>query len=151
MSQIIPLGIGSPAEIKQLVLTGLSPGVLPPPPVPGASQEFQVIGPGQVAYSFQDFTSAVYTDGIEWTLPPRAVQITWECAYDSEPSQTQIALQVSVDGEHWAQIDISTNTDGEIRTVKTSAIFIRVAMLDIEPGIITNVNMRIQPMEWLEQ
>lgn len=151
MSQIIPLGIGSPAAIKQLVLTGLSPGALPPPPTPGTGEGFRIIGLGQVAFSFDETESAIFTDGIEFILPPRAVQITWECAYDSPIALTNIALQVSINGTSWATIDLSTDTDGEIRTVRTSASFIRAAMLEITPGILTTVSFRVQPMEWLEE
>lgn len=150
MSQIIPLGIGSPAGITQLVLTGLSPGVLPPPPVPGSGGQFRLIGPGEVVYSFQNVTSTVYTDGIEYTLPVRAIQITWQTKYATEPAQTEIELQVSLDGSNWVSIDSTTEVAGEIRTIRTSAIFVRAAMLDITPGIVTSVSLRVQPAEWFD-
>jgi hypothetical protein len=150
MSQIIPLGIGSPADIKRLVLTGLSPGVLPPPPVPGSSNGFGLIGPSQVVYSFNNTDSAIFTLGTTFILPTRAIQVTWQISYESAPSNTNIVLQVSLDGLNWSTIDETTATGGEIRTIRTSAIFIRAAMLEIEPGIPTTVTISVEPMEWLE-
>ena len=149
MSQIIPLGIGSPAEIPQLVLTGLSPGVLPPPPTPGSGGEFQIIGPGDVAYSFNNVESSIFTDGVEFSLSARACQITWQTSFASAPGVTSIIIQVSLDGNSWSQVDVSTNVSGEIRTFATSALFIRAAMLIITPGILTSVSIRMQPLEWL--
>src|SRR5215510_7212356 len=105
MSQIIPIGIGSPAEIPQLVLTGLSPASLPPPPTPGSGGEFKVIGIGESVASFDEFSSLIFTDGVEFTLPARAVEITWQTIYGSVPAVASIALQVSLDGSNWSTID----------------------------------------------
>ncbi len=140
MSQIIPIGIGSPAEIPQLVLTGLSPAVLPPPPTPGSSPgEFGLILSGNSYYSFNLFSSLIYTDGIELVLPARAVEVTWQTIYASPISITDIVLQVSVDGSYWATVDETTDVNGEVRTIRTSGRFIRAAMLDMEEGILTSV------------
>ena len=144
MSQIIPLGIGSPAEIPQFVLFGLSPAALPPPPSPGSGGEFKIISPGVAAYSFNEFSSLIFTDGSEFTLPPYPVEITWHTIYGSAPALAHIVLQASLDGSNWATIDTSTATSGEIRTVQISAQFIRAAMLDVTEGIITTVLINLK-------
>ena len=152
MSQIIPIGIGSPAEIPQLVLTGLSPAVLPPPPTPGSGGEFKVIGIGDSVATFDEFSSLILTDGVEFTLPARAVEITWQTIFGSVPSTVDIVLQVSLDGSNWATIDTTTNVNGEIRSKKTSARFVRGAMLNISEGIITTVLIRVTAIEsWYDQ
>ena len=146
MSQIIPLGIGSPAEIPQLVLTGLSPAVLPPPPTPGSGGEFQLITSGP-AYSFNSFSSLIFTDGIEFTLPAYPVEVTWQSIYGTTPAIADIVVQVSLNGEDWTTVDESTAVAGEIRTFKTSASFIRAAMLDVTEGIITSVVFNIRRID----
>ena len=152
MSQIIPLGIGSPAEIKQLVLTGLSPASLPPPPTPGSGGEFKVLPLGVPEASFYQDSSTIFTDGIEFTLPPVAVEINWQIIYESVPAVADIVLQVSIDGESWATIDSSTNVNGDIKSKKTSARFVRAAMLDMTEGIITTVLITAKALEsWYDQ
>lgn len=148
MSQIIPLGIGSPAEIAQLVLTGLSPASLPPPPVPSESgAEFRTLQSGVVVKSFDSFSSVIFTDGTEFTLPLYPVEITWQVIYGSAPAITDVVIQVSLDGINWITKDESTNTSGELRTFKTTANFIRAAMLNITEGILTTVEISTKRIE----
>ncbi len=148
MSQIIPLGIGTPAGIDQLVLTGLSPGVLPPPPTPGGNTgQFKIIS-GDAAYSFDLFSSLIFTDGIEFTLPGRLVEITWQTIFQSVPAVVSIALQLSVDGFTWYSADTTTNVSGEVRTLITAAGFVRAAMLDMSEGIITSVAIVVKAVDY---
>jgi len=148
MSQIIPLGIGSPAEIPELVLTGLSPAALPPPPAPGTSGEFRSISPGETVASFSEFSAVIFTDGIEFTLPPYPVEVTWQVIYDSAPALTDIVIQVSVDGSNWITVSESTNINGEIKTFTTSARFIRAGMLDITEGTLVTVLLNITRIDY---
>ena len=151
MSQIIPIGIGSPALIPQLILTGLSPAVLPPPPPPGSGGEFKVIQTGVAVATFDEFSSIIFSDGVEFVLPPVAVEVTWQTVFGSVPATVSIVLQVSVNGEDWASIDTTTNIAGEIRSVKTAARFIRGAILDMSEGVLITMLLSIKPTEeWFE-
>lgn len=147
MSQIIPLGIGSPADINRLVLTGLSISIVPPPVPSEIAASGSVIGPGQVAYSFDSFYSAVDTNGTAFALLSRAVQVTWQTIYEVAPSVADIIIQISLDNSNWTTVDESISVDGDLRTFKTSARFIRARMLTMDVGVVTSVLIRVQPTE----
>ncbi len=152
MSQIISRGFGGGAGIPQLILfRGLSPASLPPPPVPGISPEFRTILSGDVYRSFDSFSSLIFTDGVEFTLPPRSIEVTWQVIFGSVPAVANIVLQVSINGLDWVTIDTITNTAGDIKSIKTQAIFIRAAMLDMSEGIVTSVLIIARPTEEWEE
>lgn len=146
MSQIIPLGIGSPAGESQLVLTGLSPVALPPPPPEPSGGETLAVG--ITAYSYDLFSSVAPSTGLEFVLPAWPVEVTWQTIYATPPAVADIVIELSLDGINWSTKDTTTNVNGELRTFETSARFIRAAMLDdMTEGVVTTVEISIRKID----
>ena len=80
------------------------------------------LGVGVPEYSFQ--TSAALSGGISYALP-EANLVAWQTIYASAPSAVTVTLQGSMDGTNWINIDISTDVNGELRTLQTGSKFLR--------------------------
>jgi NADH:ubiquinone oxidoreductase subunit F (NADH-binding) len=99
VGQMIAIGVGSPADITQLVLTGLLPGVTG--------------GNGTPLYGVPTTLNA---DTI-YSLPPRVVNIEWYCSVAS-------ILEGSVDGSTWITLDSNAGSLNKLVT-GVAAVFIR--------------------------
>ena len=117
VSELITLGIGTPSNIPHFLLTGLGPGTEPP---------FQdiVLGTIQIGQPTLILNSVTApANGQAFALPAYSTKITWQTVPDA--GGTEISLQVSLDGTHWGQIDSSTSTTSEVKSVNVSAAFLR--------------------------
>ena len=103
IGQLVSLGIGSPADIRQLVLTGLMTSLLTPNAMTFTipfGQEVDLVG------------NTVYA------LGPRIQSIEWTTAVAN-------TLDISVDGTNFITIDTASGAD--TRNVSVTAIFLRPA------------------------
>ena len=80
--------------------------------------------------------SAVTTTGAgtSYALPAAATQITWQTLLSTAPSAIHIHLEVSEDNSVWAELDVSTSTTSESRTINTNAAFIRANLVSFTGG-----------------
>lgn len=99
--QMISLGIGSPASINVLDLTGLFPSQVATNQATGAIS----IGP-----------AAGLTANVIYALPARKVNIEWQ-------STIATNLDISLDGTTWVTVDSSAGAD--LRQITVAALFLR--------------------------
>lgn len=141
MSQIIPLGIGSPAGLTQLTLTGLSAGAVPPSPSIESTVQ-RSLSPGIDAYSFQSYPATIYTPGQSFALPVRPTRQAIQIIYGSTPAKAELLLQVSNDGIHWFS-EVFDSTSNSIQNRFYANRFMRAAIGDMTPGIEVTVIFKI--------
>lgn len=79
-----------------------------------------------VPYDLVSKTDEPAETGTAVAMPSRRTQLTWQTIIGTPADSNTFTLQGSNDNSTWNDIDSSTATGGAIRTVNTSAIFIRV-------------------------
>lgn len=80
-------------------------------------------------------------NSLSYSLPARASQLTWQTSFGSNPASITLQLQTSLDGTIWNTIDSSTTVTGEIRTINSSAIFVRARINAISGGTLITVSV----------
>lgn len=70
-------------------------------------------------------TDSPSTTGTVLAMPARRVQLTWQTVMTTAPASCTIKLMGSDDGSNFIQIDSTTSTTGDIKTVNSSVRFIR--------------------------
>jgi len=64
-------------------------------------------------------------NGTAFAMPAAASSLTWQVVLGTAPVSLTVLLQTSNDNSTWNTTDTSTATTGEIRTVSSSALFVR--------------------------
>lgn len=101
---------------------------------------------GSPVNSLDALAGTTATNGTEYALPGnKACAITWQVIFSSAPSAVNVVLQLSNDGVTFVTADTSTLTTGEIRTVNTSAKFVRARLVSKTGGGTTTVSLVTQP------
>lgn len=137
MSAIIDIPLGTNPEI---ILYGLNPAapVNPPipPPTPAQTHGAKGTPPGKPAKSFDvTVTEADLAGGIVIPIGNNTKKVKWSFTIDPVPNSVTVVLQASNDGTNFTTIDYSTKPNGEIRTVTTGAVALRLGIVDINtPG-----------------
>lgn len=85
----------------------------------------QIIAPGTSEFSLNASAGGAGTNGTVWAMPVPATIVSWQISYSSAPSSAIITLQGSFDNVTYFNLDTSTNTAGEIRTLNFSTKFAR--------------------------
>lgn len=83
----------------------------------------------------------------EYSLPARAIQLTWQTSFGTAPASVTLQLQTSLDDINWSTIDTSTVTTGESRTINTSAVFCRARINAISGGTAITVKLIAKAVE----
>jgi hypothetical protein len=78
-----------------------------------------------VPYNLVALTDTPAATGDAVAMPARRTQLTWQTIIGTPAGSNTFTLQASNDGTTWNTLDSSTATGGEIKTVNTSAKFIR--------------------------
>ncbi len=79
--------------------------------------------------SLNAVTTTAATVGTTFAIPPikRDRTLVWQVDYSGTPSASTIVLAASLDNVNFHQLDSSTNTAGEIRTVVIAHNFVRIS------------------------
>lgn len=79
--------------------------------------------------------------GTAYALPESVTQVSWQTVFGTTPDAAHFHLEASNDNTNWSEIDASSSVTPELRTVNTSALFIRANLVSKTNGTTFSVTL----------